>query len=114
MGVYNFAVKRGETFDRTLIWWTVLNVTARDITGYSFALQVRDKPGGTLLLSLATGSGITIVNGPAGQFRMVAAAATTAALTFFKAPYDLKATAPSGTVSYPLEGYFITDVPVTP
>lgn len=115
MGQFDFRVPRGATFDRTLTWWVTQGTTPRDITGYTFRLQVRDKPGGVVYLDKSSpSSGITLVDAPNGKFRIVVTAAETAALTFYKGVYDLKATDAGGAISYPLEGGFQLIDPVTP
>lgn len=79
MGSINFSVRRGETFDRTFTWWTVRDVTARDLTGYALRWQIRSGPGGTTYADLQIGTGITLVDADSGVFRVVIAAAVTAA-----------------------------------
>lgn len=111
MGTLNFNVRRGETLDRTCIWWKARNVTARDLTGYALRLQIRSAPGGTLYADLSIGSGITMVNAAAGVFRIIAA---TAAWTFDQAVFDLKATDPGSLFSYPIDGQIFVVNPVTP
>lgn len=115
MGQFDFRVPRGATFDRTLTWWVTQGTTPRDITGYTFDLQIRDKPGGVLYIDKSTANGgISILDAANGKFRIVISKTETAALTFFKGVYDLKATDAGGAVSYPLEGGFQLVDPVTP
>lgn len=113
MGTLNFSVKRGETFDRTFTWWTTRDVTARDLTGYAFKLQIRTEPGVAAVAELELGSGITLVDADAGVFRVVISAEDTAAWTFDQARYDLRATDAGSLVSYPLEGHIFATDPVT-
>lgn len=115
MGRLSLSLYRGQTLDLTLTWWTVRDVTARDLTGYAFRFQVRSAPGGAILLDLATGgSGITLVDAANGVFRIVGSAATTAAIGFTgNARFDLRATDAGGLVSYPWEGTMTIKDPVT-
>lgn len=113
MGSINFTGRRGETFDRTFTWWTVRDVTPRDLTGYALRMQIRSAAGGILYTDLSIGSGITLVTAASGIFRVVIAAAVTAAWTFDEAKFDLKATDAGGLVSYPIEGSFFVVDPVT-
>ena len=59
-----------------------------DLSGYTAKLQVRDRPGGVLLMSLTSGSGITIT-GLVGKIDMEATAAETNALQFSIGRYDI-------------------------
>lgn len=111
---YTFRVTRGATLDRTLTWWTVRDVTPRDITGYTMRLQARQTAGQTALVDIATGSGITLTDPTNGEFRIVLSAATTAALDITgNAKWDLKVTDAGGAISYPIAGDFVISDPVT-
>ena len=115
MGDFHFSVTAGETFARAMQWWTVENITARDLTGYAMEMQVRDKPGGTIYATLSTANGkISIYDAAAGKFRATLTAAETAALTAGTYRYDLKVTDTGSSVSYPMRGSFIVRAPVTP
>lgn len=111
----NLTLHRGETFDRTCTWWKTLHVTPRNLAGYAMRFQVRPMPGGSILLDLSTGTGISFVDAPNGVFRIVASSALTGALTYTgNARFDLKVTDPGGTVSYPWEGVMVIKDAVTP
>ncbi|UCP00107.1 hypothetical protein LF844_09925 [Metapseudomonas lalkuanensis] len=73
-----------------------------DLTGCSARMQIRDKPGGALLLELSTGAGLTLE--PAGTLRREISAAQTGALSFTAAVYDLELTFADGTVQRWAEG----------
>ena len=59
-----------------------------DISGYTAKLQIRDRFGGTLHLTLTNGSGITIT-GASGQVAVAFTHAQTIAFDFKHAYYDL-------------------------
>lgn len=69
-----------------------------NLTGYSGAMKIYDKEGGTLLQTLTVGSGllVDVVN---SVFAVSLNAAATTALPWKKAWYDLNAIAPDGRVS---------------
>jgi len=68
--------------------------TPVNLTGYTAALQIRTSPlAATAVLSLTTGSGITIT-GATGLIAVHATAAQTAAILNGKYSYDLEITAP--------------------
>ena len=113
MGILHLNVKRGATLDRTFTWWNVLNTTPRNLSGYTFALQARETPSGPAVVDLSMGSGITLVDAPNGVFRVVVAAAVTAAWSWDEALYDLRATDAGGAVSYPVTGRIYVTSPVT-
>jgi hypothetical protein len=114
MGTMNIAVRQGETLDRVFTWLTSTKPpTPRDLTGYEFAMEVRDKPGGLLYASFETGDGFSLVDAAHGVFRLTVPSATTALWAFGEAVYDIKATSPSGVVAYPLDGTIVVKEPVT-
>jgi hypothetical protein len=101
-GTLNLIIEQGATFSR------VLNVLQNDIafnlTGYDARMQIRSQiNSSTTLISLAIGSGITIV-GASGQITITISAAATAVLSFDSAYYDLEIISPSGVVTRLLQG----------
>lgn len=81
------------------------NGTAFDLTGYTAKLQIRDKPGGTVISELTSSpaAGLTI-NAAAGEIVPLWTAAQTAAFVFEKAVYDLPITSATGTVTVLMRG----------
>lgn len=74
-----------------------------DLTGATARMQIRDKPGGALLLELSTAAGGLAITG-AGTIERTLSAAITAAITWCDAVYDLEVTYPDGTVHRYFEG----------
>lgn len=74
-----------------------------DLAGATARMQIRDKPGGTLLLELSTvGQGLAI--SAAGTITRELSAEQTADIGWTKAVYDLEVTYPDGTVHRYFEG----------
>lgn len=101
---YNINIHQGETWSMTL---TILdnNDNPKNLTDYTGKLQIRGKPGGTLLkeLSTAVGGGMTI-NGAYGEIVLEMTAASTGALMFKNAQYDLFIYSAAGTSTPLLRG----------
>lgn len=73
-----------------------------DLTGFTARMKIKSKVGGTTILSLTNGSGITL-NGVLGTFTINISAVDTATFSFERAVYDLEMVT-SGTVIRLLEG----------
>jgi hypothetical protein len=87
--------------------------TPVNITSYTAALQLRSLPESTTaVLSLTTGSGITIT-GPAGLVAIRATAAQTGAIIAGDYYYDLEITSPSGIVTRLVQGQALVNPQVT-
>lgn len=67
-----------------------------DLAGAEVRMQIRDAPGGTVLMTLALGSGLEIAG--AGTISREISASDTAALAWASAVYDVDVTYPDGTV----------------
>lgn len=113
VNTYNISIHQGESWTMTL---TVKdeNGTAKNITGYSGKMQIRDMPGGTVYEELATtpGSGMTI-NGAYGEVELNLSAAETAALNLRNGVYDIYIKSGSDTVTYLLKGALTVHARVT-
>lgn len=112
VNTYNIKVHQGETWSMTA---TIKddNDTAVDLTDYTAKMQIRNKPGGTLLKELATGgSGITI-NASTGEVALAMTATETAALAFREGVYDLYIESSSNTRTYLIKGRFTVAQRVT-
>ena len=87
--------------------------TPVNITSYTAALQLRSLPESTTaVLSLATGSGITIT-GAAGLVAVRATAAQTGAIIAGDYYYDLEITSPQGVVTRLVQGQAVVNPQVT-
>lgn len=74
-----------------------------DLAGATAQMQIRDNPGGAVLLELSTTAGGLTITG-AGTIERTLSAAVTAAITWRDAVYDLEVTYPDGTVHRYFEG----------
>jgi hypothetical protein len=112
------AVQYNVEIDQGADWF--LNVTYEqpagtpvNITGYTSALQLRSLPtDATAVLSLATGSGITIT-GATGLVAVHATAAQTRAIDEGVYYYDLEITSQSGIVTRLVQGQANVSAEVT-
>lgn len=106
---------QGASFDYTLTW--KLNDVPVDLTAYTARMQVRESyDAGTAVLSLTSGTGITL-GGTAGTIFIEASPVTTAALDATPNSqylYDLELVSGGGSVVTRLvEGRFFIDPEVT-
>jgi hypothetical protein len=96
-------IEQGANWQLTATWKDSAGA-AVNLTGYTARLKVKDKYGGTQLLSITSSDSITL-GGAAGTITINVAAATTAALA---APasgvYDLELVSGAGVVTRLLEG----------
>lgn len=110
-GLVNFICPQGSTFRRTLTY--TLDDIPIDLSGYSSRLQVRQAYYSTEpLLSLASGSGITI-DGLEGTIDIYISNSDTSDLPPGSHVYDLEIISPSSDVSRLIEGTFIVTPEVT-
>lgn len=109
-GTYNIVCPQGATFDRT---FTVnVNSSPLNLTSYTAAMQVRDSyDGTTALISLTSGSGITL-GGTAGTIAVVVSSTASAAVAAGAYSYDLEISS-GGVVTRLLEGSFVVTGNVT-
>lgn len=113
-GVLNLSCYQGANFDYTLTWKT--GGTPVNLTGYSARMQVRDGyDGGSAIVSLTSGTGITL-GGTAGTIALALSATTTAAIDATPSGqyvYDLELVSGAGYVTRLVEGTFIVEPEVT-
>lgn len=113
-GVLNLECYQGASFDYSLTWQT--GGAAVNLTGYSARMQVRDThDGSTAIVSLTSGSGITL-GGTAGTILLAMNATTTAALDGTPSGqyvYDLELESGAGYVTRLVEGMFTIHPEVT-
>ena len=102
-GYHDFLANQGANFLKTITWQNA------NITSYTVEMQVKTRPGGTLIATLTT----SITDAANGIFTIALTAAETRALTAGVYRYDLELTSPSGFVTRLLEGNFSVKAEVT-
>lgn len=78
--------------------------TPVDLTGYTARMKIKDKVGGTVLLTLTTENGKIELVAVDSIIRLKLSANETAALTWKKGVYDLELESPTGVVTELLSG----------
>ena len=116
----NLTACEGATFEKNFIWKTGDPAVEVDLTGYSGLCHVRDKiEDSTKVFELVDGTGVVIkdqVTSPGGYKMFISDAVTEGKCTRNKERemvYDLKLTAPDGTVRLQQYGTFILYPAVT-
>ena len=111
-GNYDILCEQGATFNLVLTWRNP-DQSPIDVTGYTAKMQVRvSKSDSTAVLTLQTGSGITL-GGTAGTITLNASATATNSLDAGTFVYDLELTSSNGTVTRLIEGSFTVSGQVT-
>jgi hypothetical protein len=109
---YNTIIDQGADWYLTVTYENP-NGTPINITSYTAALQIRSLPSDpTTVLSLSTGSGITIT-GATGTVAVHATATQTRAIDEGTYYYDLEITAPTGVVTRLVQGQVVVSAEVT-
>lgn len=110
-GKLNLKINQGETYRHTILWKDETK-QAVNVTGYTARMHVRENiTDSTPLLILTTEGGVG-TNGTIsliapysnGEIRLYMSAATTAAIDWSSAVYDLEMIAPNGDVTRLIEG----------
>lgn len=101
-GKLNLRIEQGAAYRKRLVWKDK-NKRPVAMTGFTALMQVRDKPGGEILLELSTQNG-GIVLSSGGVVEIVLTSAQTDALTFESGAYDLKIIAGPGNDIRLIEG----------
>lgn len=113
-GVLDLSCYQGANFDYTLTWQA--GGSAVNLTGYSARMQVRDSyDAGTAVVSLTSGTGITL-GGTAGSIILELSSTATAALDGTpntQYVYDLELVSGAGYVTRLVEGRFYVYPEVT-
>jgi hypothetical protein len=110
-GIYDINCPQGVTYTETFTY--KIDNVAVNLTGYSAAMQVRRAyDSATPLISLTSGSGITL-GGSAGTITLLIAYAATAAFEAGQYIYDLELTSASGIKDRILQGTFTVSAEVT-
>lgn len=99
----NFVIEENATFRKTVYYMDQAQ-RPHDLTGFTADLTIKDTIGGTILMQLAVGSGITLIG--SGGIRIEIADTSSTAITWTDAVYQMHLTAPSGDVLRLLEGTF--------
>lgn len=92
-GIYNGVIDQGATWTLNIVYYDYNNVPV-NLTGYTARLQLRSKYDSTAVLTLSTGSGITIT-GPTGEIAIVGTAVQTELIPAGIYVYDLELTSGS-------------------
>ena len=87
--------------------------TPVDLTGYSAAMTIKDRVGGTILTTLTIANARITLNASTNTINLYIAAADTAALTWKKGVYDLELTGPTGIVTTIYRGSISVTLEVT-
>lgn len=101
-GILNLTFPQGATWELSLTWTDAAG-DAIDVTNYSARMQARNGYDGDAVLSLTSGSGITL-GGTAGTIDLSVDAATTAAIGAAQYVYDLEVESSGGVVSRVVQG----------
>lgn len=103
---HNFTIWQGTTFRYRFTWHTAgPESPGYNLTGYTALLEIRNKPGGTVLLTLTTADNSITVDAD-GIITLFISATDTANLTWKTGVYDLILTAPGSDTSALLFGAF--------
>lgn len=78
--------------------------TPHDLTGYTARMAIKNKVGGTVLLSLTTENDGIVINASAKTITLEITATATAALTWTSGTYDLELISPTGVVTSLMTG----------
>jgi hypothetical protein len=118
----NFDITQGDTFNLKITCKvpdpnsTDLNnpnYIPLDITGFTFLMEVKDKPGGNILAASASlGDGITIIDATNGIINVNLSPAKTNKFSNPKAAYQIQRTDTYGNKVTILQGWFIVGVGV--
>lgn len=121
--IYDFEGATNSDFEQ-VIQFQDQNLATIDLTGYTLAMAIKDKPGGTTWLSLsststtANGSGLTITTPTDGEFNITIKRADLAAFPFGSASglsgaYDVVVTDAASVQRRFLKGQFVVELGVT-
>jgi hypothetical protein len=106
---YNIKSYQGATYSLNMTW--AIGGTAVNLTSYTAAMQVKENPNSTAVLSLTNGSGITL-GGTAGTIAIGVSASTMGSATPGNYIYDLELNSGSE-VTRLLQGSFAIQAEVT-
>ena len=101
-GSLNITVEQGSTFQYPVQIMEADGVTPVDLTGYTFGGMIRLNYNDATPLATFTINETDLVN---GSFAFELTSATTTALSFKRAMYDIEITSPTSVTSRVLEGF---------
>ena len=87
--------------------------TPQDLSGYTARMTIKDRVGGTTLLSLTTTNGGIEIDDNAKTILLIVEAADTAAITWLRGVYDLELESPGGVVTRLMSGRIMVSDEVT-
>ncbi|MDF5755831.1 hypothetical protein [Spongiactinospora sp. TRM90649] len=111
-GLFPLRIDQGATLDRLITWTNAAGVPI-DVTGWSAAMQIRERAGGALYAELSTSGGQIILGGAAGTIRLRVAASVTAEWVWERGSYDLVLSDADGQKTRLLEGPAMLSAAVT-
>lgn len=89
-GRYDITIEQGVDFERTLTYLVGEDAVPFDFTGYTGLLQVRNRPGGTVYLTMSTANGKLQLGGVLGTVLLLLDETETSALSWTgRAYYDI-------------------------
>lgn len=100
---YNFTIYQGATFYKKITF--EVEGSIQDLSEYDAELVIKDEPGGSELLTLAVGEGITL-GGVLGTIDLKIEPLVTKNLTWSAATYELLLTDPIGRIDVLMRGGF--------
>ena len=110
---YDFEIEQGATLVKPIIWSDSTGAPV-NLTGCSARMQIRQSISSSeVLLELSSALNTLVITPATGTITMVFSAATTAAITWSRAKYDLEVTSGDGTVTRLIEGAISVSKEVT-
>ncbi|NVN99298.1 MAG: hypothetical protein HXX17_08240 [Geobacteraceae bacterium] len=112
---YDLIIEQGATLQQTF-YWTDSAGAAVNLTGYTAQMMVKANyadSGAVALLTLTSAGGTIVLTAGTGKIDLLVPPATTQALTFTKAIYDLELTSAGGVVTRLVQGNVFLSKEVT-
>jgi len=100
---YDIVIEQGSTYQKTITWKDSSGDPV-DITNFTARMQIRSRKSSTSTLLSITEADYITLGGTAGTVAISIPAATTAALDFRRAVYDLELVSSGGIVYRLIEG----------
>lgn len=110
-GRLDITIEIGATYELSLTWKDA-NDNPIAMSGYTAKMQIKDRPGGTTLITLTDASGISLGDSD-GSIYITIDSAVTSTFALSKAVYDLKITDTSNKTRRLIQGQVIFSPPVT-
>lgn len=110
---YNFEIEQGATLVKAFVWKDS-NGSPVNLSGYTAKMQFRKSVSSSdVLLEMSTTNGRISITAGTGTVALVLDAATSAAITWSSAVYDLELTSSGGIVTRLLQGSVTVSKEVT-